>query len=82
MFGTPAMIRLVLAGMLLVMTGCATSQSGFHWPTPPLQRAPSSERPAWLPVVPDRPERYREPDGWYRGRIAEVMGAWTARALV
>jgi hypothetical protein len=48
------MFRCLLAVVFLPLAGCATDQRGLHWPTPPLQEAPS-ERRAWFPVVPDCP---------------------------
>jgi hypothetical protein len=77
------MIRLLLTGALLALAACAATPSGGtaagplpggqQWPVPPRARAPSSERPPWLPVLPEHIERYPEPDQWRRAGVAGLL---------
>ena len=61
-----------------------TARSGDGWmpsfdpsrlPLPRRGRAPSDERPAWLPNVPRNMERYPVPDSWRRDGLAMLTPA-------
>lgn len=57
-----AMMKLVLGGVLLVLAACADGR---------MPDTQNSDRPAWLPVLPERIERYPVPDRW-RDTVASL----------
>jgi hypothetical protein len=45
---------------------------GFGLPSLRNSAPPGDERPSWLPEVPHNPERYPQPQQWYRDSIAAL----------
>ena len=72
---TPLAAALTMAAALPLMAACAAPVSGtastldrlptFKW-APPRMRAPTTERPSWLPSLPADPLRFPAPSDGFR----------------